>query len=55
MERLAFRYDGHEEIARYIRMWHVYYHPMVMRVFCSPLKIFGWFCFSRRHRVQFNT
>ena len=32
MERLAFRYDGHEEIARYIRMWHVYYHPMVMRV-----------------------
>ena len=19
-------------------MWHVYYHPMVMRVFCLPLK-----------------
>ena len=55
MERLGFRYDGHKEIARYIRMWHVYYHPMVMRVFCSRLKIFGWFCFSRRHRVQFNT
>ena len=39
MERLAFRYDRHEEIARYIRMWHVYYHPMIMRVFCLSLKI----------------
>ena len=38
MERLVFRYDRHEEIARYIRMWHVYYHPMVMRVFSLPLK-----------------
>ena len=26
MERLAFHYDRHEEIARYIRMWHVYYN-----------------------------
>ena len=34
MERLAFRYDRHEGIVRYIRVWHVYYHPMVMRVFC---------------------
>ena len=32
MERLAFRHDRHEEIANYIRMWHIYYHPMVMRV-----------------------
>ena len=32
MERLAFRYDRHEEIAKYIRMWHIYYHSMVMRV-----------------------
>ena len=23
MERLAFRYGRHEEIARYIRMWHI--------------------------------
>ena len=54
MERLAFCYDRHEEIVRYIRMWHVYYHPMVMRVFCLPLKIFSCFCYSRCHRVQFN-
>ena len=54
-ERLAFRYDRHEEIVRYIRMWHVYYHPMVMHVFCLPLNFFGWFCYSRHHRVQFNT
>ena len=53
--RLAFRYDRHEEIVRYVQMWHIYYHPRVMRVFCLPLKIFGCFCFSRRHRVQFNT
>ena len=38
MERLAFRYDRHEEITGYIRMRHVYYHPMVMCVFCLPLK-----------------
>ena len=38
MERLAFRYDRHEEITRYIRMWHMYYHPMVMCVFCLLLK-----------------
>ena len=43
--------DRHEEIANYIRIWHVYYHLMVMRVFCLLLKIFGWFCYSRRHRV----
>ena len=51
MERLAFRYDRHEEIANYIRIWHVYYHLMVMRVFCLLLKNLGWFCYSRRHRV----
>ena len=33
IERLMFRYDRHEEITRYIRMWHVYYHPMVMRIY----------------------
>ena len=38
MEGLAFHYDRHEEITRYFQMWHVYYHPMVMRVFCLPLK-----------------
>ena len=27
MERLAFRYDRHEEIARHIQMWHIYYVP----------------------------
>ena len=48
---LAFCYDRHEEIAKYIRMWHIYYHSMVMRVFCLPLKTFGWFCYSRCQRV----
>ena len=43
MERLAFRYDRHEEIAKYIRMWHIYYHPMVMRVFCLRLKFSAGF------------
>ena len=51
MERLAFRYDRHEEIANYIWMWHIYYHQMVMRVFCLRLKFFGWFCYSRHHQV----
>ena len=32
MERLAFCYGRHQEIVRYIRMWHVYHHPMGMRV-----------------------
>ena len=43
MERLAFRYDRHEGIVRYIRVWHVYYHPTVMRMFCLRLNNFGWF------------
>ena len=43
MERLAFRYDRHEEIAKYIRMWHIYYHPMVMRMFCLRLKFSAGF------------
>ena len=47
MERLAFRYDRHGKITRYIRMRNIYYHPMVMHVFCLPLKNFGWFCYSR--------
>ena len=33
MERLAFHYDRHEEVANYIRMWHMCYHPMVIHVF----------------------
>ena len=53
MEGWAFRYDGHEEITRYIRMRDIHYHPMVMRVFCLPLNIFGWFCYSICHTVQF--
>ena len=55
MERLAFRYDRHEEITKYIRMRNIYYHPTVMHVFCLLIKFFGWFCYSRCHRVQFNT
>ena len=55
IERLVIRYDRLEEITRYIRMRNIYYHPTVMQVFCSPLKFFGWFCYSRCHRVQFNT
>ena len=43
MERLAFRYDRHEEIAYYIWIWHVYYHLMVMRVFCLLLKFSAGF------------
>ena len=54
MKRLAFRYDSHEEITRYIGMRNIYYHPMVMHVFCLPLKIFGFY-YSRYHRVQFIT
>ena len=53
---LAFHYDRHEEITRCIQMRDIYYHPMVMHVFCSSLKLFGWFCCSKCHdRVQFNT
>ena len=51
MERLAFRYDRYEEITRYIQMRHMYYHPMVIHVFCLALKVFGWFCYSRCHKV----
>ena len=55
MGKLAFHYDKHEEIKRYICMRHMCYdHPTVMRVFCLPLTIFGWFCYSRCHKVQFN-
>ena len=40
MERLAFRYDRHEEVTRYIQIRDIYYHPTVMHVFCLPLKNF---------------
>ena len=53
MERLAFHYDKHEKIANYIRIWHVYCHLMVMRVFCLLLKIFGWFCYFR-DAIEYN-
>ena len=43
MKRVAFCYDRHEEIVRYIQMWYIYYHPMVMRVFCLPLKFLAAF------------
>ena len=45
MERMAFRYDRHmhEEIVRYIRMWHVYYHPMVMCVLLTFKKFLAAF------------
>ena len=55
MERLAFCYDRYEEITRYIQMRNIYYHPMLMHVFYVPVKFFGWFSYSRCHRVQFNT
>ena len=32
IEKLAFRYDRHEESIRYIWMRHMYYLPMVMCV-----------------------
>ena len=51
MEGLVFCYDRHEEITRYIRMRDMHYHLMVMLVFCLPLKIFSWFCYSRCHTV----
>ena len=43
MEMLAFCYDRHEEITRYIQMRHMYYHPTVMHVFYLPLKILAVF------------
>ena len=42
MERLAFCYNRHEEITRYIRMGNIYYHPTVMHVFFLSVKFFGW-------------
>ena len=52
MERLAFYYDRHKEIARYIRMWHIYYHPMGMRVFCLHLKFSAGFVFP--DAIEYN-
>ena len=43
MECWVFCYDRHKEIKRYFRWEICTYHPMVMCVFCLPLKIFGWF------------
>ena len=43
LKRLTFCYDRHEEITRYIRMRNIHYHPMVMHVFCLPLKISAGF------------
>ena len=47
-----FRYDRHEEITRYVWIRHMYYHPMVMRVFCLPLKFFG--CFVIPDAIVYN-
>ena len=57
MERLAFCYDRHEEIAKYIRMWHIYYHSMVMRVFCLPLKFSAGFVIpdTKEYNLILNT
>ena len=52
MERLAFRYDRHEEITRYIRMRNTYYHPMVMHVFCLPLTFLAGFVIS--DAIEYN-
>ena len=51
MEGLAFRYDRHEEITRYIQMRDMHYHSMVMRVL-PTFKMFGWFCYS--NAIQYN-
>ena len=32
----------------------MHYHPMVIHVFYLPVIFFGWLCYSRCHRVQFN-
>ena len=55
MEGLAFRYDRHEEITRYIYSDEGYALSSNdnARVLL-PLKIFGWFCYFRCHTVQFN-
>ena len=55
MEGLAFHYDRHEEITRYIQMGDMHYHPS-NGIACVLLtfKIFGWFCYSRCHTAQFN-
>ena len=54
MERLAFHYGRHKEATRYALKSYRYYHTTVMHVFCLPLRNFGWFRFSRCHRLQFN-
>ena len=43
MEGLVFCYDRHKEITKYIRMKDMHYHPMVLHMFCLPLKFLAGF------------
>ena len=54
---LVFCYDRHEEIIRYIRMRNMHYHPVVMRVFCLPLKFLAGFVIpdAVQYNLMFNT
>ena len=57
MEWVMFRYDRHEEITRYIQMRDMHYHPMVMHVFCLPLKNSASFVIQDaiQYNLIFNT
>ena len=57
MEGLVIHYDKHEEITRYIRMRDMHYHPMVMHVFCLPLKFLAGFLIpdAIEYNLIFNT
>ena len=52
MKRLAFHFDRHKEMVRYVQMWHIYYYPRVMRVFCLPLKFSAAFVFP--DTIEYN-
>ena len=54
-----FHYDRHEEIiiTRYTQVKYMYYQPMVADacILLTFKKSFDWFCYSKHHKVQFNT
>ena len=52
IERLAFYYDRHEEITRYIQIRDMHYHPVVMHVFCVPLNFLAGFVIP--DAIQYN-
>ena len=57
MEGLAFCFDRHEEISRYIWMGDMHYHAVVMHLFCLPLKILAGFVIpdTIQYNLIFNT